>query len=103
MAMNIQAWLALQTKKLERADIITARLDCLVVLEDVTGKDRGWLLAHPEYVLQGSDLKFLSTKVAQRAKHVPLAYIRGKAEFYVREFAVNAHTLVPRPATETIN
>lgn len=33
---------------------------------------------------------------------MPLAYIRGDAEFYGREFAVNAHTLVPRPETETM-
>lgn len=100
--MKIGAWLAGQTGKLERAHISTARLDCLVLLEDEAGKDRGWLLAHPEYELQGSVLKNLSTKITQRAKHVPLAYVRGRAEFYGREFAVNAHTLVPRPETETM-
>lgn len=92
----------MNTAALESAEVSTARLDCLVLLEDATGKDRAWLLSHPEHELQGSEIKKLNNKVAQRAKHVPLAYIRGKAEFYGREFAVNAHTLVPRPETETI-
>lgn len=100
--MEVSSWLKQAEDRLNRAGISTARLDCLVLLEDETGKDRGWLLAHPEHELQGSEIKTLSTKIAQRAQHVPLAYIRGKAEFYGHEFIVNAHTLVPRPETETI-
>lgn len=100
--MTTATWIAAATARLTRAGISTARLDCLVLLEDETGKDRGWLLAHPEHELQGSEIKKLNTKIAQRAQHVPLAYLRDKAEFYGREFAVNAHTLVPRPETETI-
>lgn len=98
----ISHWIKDSTTKLKKAGIATAQLDCLVLLEDETGKDRGWLLSHPEFELQGSVLKKLNTKIIQRARHVPLAYIRGKAEFYGREFAVNAHTLVPRPETETM-
>ncbi len=102
MSMTIKDWLNKVQTQLKDAGIATARLDCLVLLEDEIGKDRAWLLSHPEFELQGSVLKKLNTKVVQRVKHVPLAYIRGKAEFYGREFAVNAHTLVPRPETETI-
>lgn len=100
--MTINKWLTANQATLKQVDIVTARLDCLVLLEDETGKDRGWLLAHPEYELQGSVLKKLSTKITRRSQHIPLAYIRGHAEFYGREFAVNAHTLVPRPETETM-
>ena len=100
--MKIDDWLESSTSALKDAGITTARLDCLVLLEDETGKDRAWLLSHPECELQGSVLKKLNTKITQRCQHIPLAYIRGKAEFYGREFAVNAHTLVPRPETETM-
>lgn len=99
---KVSDWLKASEGLLKDAGIPTARLDCLVLLEDQLAKDRAWLLSHPEYDLQGSDLKILSTNIAQRAQHVPLAYIRGKAEFYGREFIVNAHTLVPRPETETL-
>ncbi len=100
--MTIRDWLLEASARLTDAKIDTARLDCLVLLEDETGKDRGWLLAYPEYKLQGSTLKRLNTKIDQRAKHTPLAYLRGHAEFYGRNFIVNTHTLVPRPETESM-
>jgi release factor glutamine methyltransferase len=100
--MTIQNWLLTATEQLKSADIATARLDCLVLLEDETGHDRSWLLAYPEHVLQIEILQKLNTKIVQRAQHTPLAYLRGKAEFYGRTFQVNEHTLVPRPETEII-
>jgi len=99
---TISKWLAESEKTLREANITTARLDCLVLLEDATSKDRSWLLSHSEETLQIEVVKNLNTKIVQRAKHIPLAYIRGHAEFYGREFMVNEHTLVPRPETETI-
>ena len=100
--MKLSSFIAATTAQLAEAGLATARLDTLVLIEDALERDRAWLLSHPEFELQGSVLKKLSTKVAQRVQHVPLAYIRGKAEFYGREFAVNEHTLVPRPETETM-
>lgn len=96
------SWLSEATTKLEDAGIATARLDCLVLLEDATGKDRGWLLAHPEFELPLALMTILDARVYRRTQHVPLAYIRGRAEFYGREFIVNEYTLVPRPETETM-
>lgn len=82
--------------------IATARLDALVLLEDATGMDRAWLLAHPEHTLTAAQSKKFVTWIARRAKHEPLAYIRGKSEFYGRDFKVNARTLEPRPESETM-
>jgi len=102
MAVSIDRFLREATNQLHMCGIETARLDSLVLLSDELGHDKAWVLAHPEYVLQGSVLKKLSTKITQRAQHVPLAYIRGKAEFYGREFMVNKHVLVPRPESESM-
>lgn len=99
---TVSEWLSQSQNLLEAAGVETARLDSLVLLSDELGRDKSWVLAHPEYVLQGSVLKKLSTKITQRAQHVPLAYIRGKAEFYGREFVVNEHVLVPRPESEAM-
>src|SRR5688572_20708013 len=99
---SVGAVLALATRQLEAVDIPTARLDVLVLLEDLIGKDRTWLLAHSEHELTIDQLTTLDQQVARRAGHEPLAYIRGKTEFYGREFAVSPHTLEPRPETETM-
>lgn len=100
--MSVSDWLKQSEAKLKEANIPTARLDCLVLLEDATGKARAWLLAHPEFTLPTEMEISLDTKLIRREQHVPLAYIRGHAEFYGREFKVNEHTLVPRPETETM-
>lgn len=95
-------WLTRATKKLETAGIGTARLDCLVLLEDIVGKDRAYLLAHPETELSAAQAQKLNTLLTRRACHEPLAYIREKTEFYGREFFINHSVLEPRPETETM-
>lgn len=90
------------TEKLKANDVPTARLDSIILLEDLTGNERSWLLAHPEFELTDSDRKILLAQIERRAQHEPLAYIRGKSEFYGREFLVTPHTLQPRPETETM-
>jgi release factor glutamine methyltransferase len=102
LKMTSNTWLKRAERRLQDAGISTAHLDCLVLLEDVTGKDRSWLLAHPETPLQGQSLQKLDRAVERRARHEPLAYIRGKTEFYGRGFIVNADTLEPRPESETM-
>ncbi len=98
--MQVNEWLRSVKKELQ--SIVSARLDALILLEDCAGKDRAWLLAHPEYELDDRMVKNLNLQVKKRAKHVPLAYIRGKSEFYGRTFKVTPATLQPRSETETI-
>jgi release factor glutamine methyltransferase len=86
--------------ELEKAGIGSARLDSLILLEDAAGKDRSWLLAHPEHTLSGSKVGRLQRQIARRAKHEPLSYIRGFSEFYGRRFKVNKDVLEPRPESE---
>lgn len=100
--VTIRQWLDESTTQLTQAGIDTSRLDSLVLLSDEIRRDKSWVLAHPEYILQGSQINILNTNIAQRAQHTPLAYIRGKVEFYGREFVVNDHVLVPRPESESI-
>ena len=100
--MKLLNWLNANIQKLEQAGISTARLDCLVLLEDALDQNRSWLLAHPDQPVQGSTLHRLDEQIERRTRHEPLAYIRGKSEFYGREFIINHHTLQPRPETETM-
>lgn len=100
--MTISVYLAHATKQLEQAGISTARLDCLVLLEDILHTDRTQLLAHDDQVLTDEQLTELNAAVARRCEHEPLAYIRGKSEFYGHVFKVSPETLEPRPETETM-
>jgi release factor glutamine methyltransferase len=99
---NIQTWLAESTSMLKQAGIGTARLDALVLLEDVLGMDRAWILSHGETQIEFSKLAKLEKVLTRRAWHEPLAYIRGKTEFYGREFVLTADVLEPRPESEAM-
>lgn len=94
--------LAQAIDQLTNSGIITARLDCLVLLEDITGMNRAAILAHPEHIVSAEHIEQLETALTRRCLHEPLAYIRGHASFYGREFLVNRHVLVPRPESETM-
>jgi release factor glutamine methyltransferase len=98
----VETILKTATMQLEEAGVPSARLDVLILLEDLLGKDRGWLLAHPEAKLSSTQLKKLNIQIDRRARHEPLAYIRGFSEFYGRRFKVNKRVLEPRPESETM-
>jgi release factor glutamine methyltransferase len=100
--MNVREYLREAATQLESAGIATARLDALVLLEDVTGKDRGWLLANPDYELSAADHAKLTKLLSRRAEHTPLAYVRGTTEFYGRNFVITPAVLEPRPESETM-
>jgi len=100
--MNIEQLLQTYTQRLKATDIPSARLDCLILLEDATGKDRAWLLAHPDHTLDNDMIAELDEKIVRRSSHEPLAYIRETSEFYGRSFYVDKHVLEPRPESEAI-
>ena len=100
--MTTATFLQTASRQLTQAGIATARLDTLVLLEDALNTNRTQLLAHPEIELTDEQLAKLERQIEQRAQHIPLAYLRGKTEFYGREFIVNSDVLEPRPESETM-
>lgn len=100
--MIVDKFIKTSAAKLKSAGIGTARLDALVLLEDATRKDRAWLLAHPEHIVRGPSSHKLAEQITRRANHEPLAYIRGKTEFYGRDFIITKDVLEPRPESETM-
>jgi release factor glutamine methyltransferase len=100
--MTLGNFLTSSTQELERAEVPSARLDSLLLLEDILHKDRSWILANPETVLSAYQVNKLGKQLTRRKRHEPLAYIRGFSEFYGRKFRVNRHVLEPRPESETM-
>jgi len=73
--------------------------DVDVLLADVTGRSPAWLFAHGEERIDPSALESL---MSRRLRGEPLQYIRGKTEFFGREFFVDERVLIPRPETELL-
>lgn len=95
-------WLKTATQFLQSKGILTARLDAIILLEDVLQVNRATILAEPEAEIKDGAVSRLQNLLTRRAKHEPLAYIRGKAEFYGRTFKVSDTVLVPRPESEAM-
>lgn len=100
--MTVSASLTDATSRLSLAGIGSARLDGLILLEEATGHDRSWLLAHPEYELTAKQMRIFKSSLQRRSSREPLAYISGKAWFYGLQFCITSDVLVPRPETEAV-
>lgn len=99
---TVKDWLKTAEHLLSSTGIATARLDSLVLLEDCLGRDRSYILAHQELEISAEQERLLKNVLKQRAEHIPLAFVRGKTEFFGREFVVSAAVLEPRPESETM-
>lgn len=102
MDTTIGDWLVAANALLTRVGVTSGRLDALILLEDSTGRDRSWLLAHAEEALSASKVSELNSLLNRRAGHEPLSYIRNKTIFYGRQFYIDQRVLEPRPESETM-
>lgn len=80
----------------------TPALDAQVLLAHVLGKDRTWVLAHPEASLTPQQEFDLETAIAQIQAGTPLPYVLGAWEFFGLDFEVTPDVLIPRPETELL-
>ncbi|PLS80671.1 peptide chain release factor N(5)-glutamine methyltransferase [Candidatus Saccharibacteria bacterium] len=99
---TISTWLQTATNELQSVSISSARLDCLILLGEVLGEDKTYLLAYPDRELSDRELSQLMDLLKRRKQHEPIAYIRGFTEFYGRRFRVTPDVLIPRPETEVL-
>jgi release factor glutamine methyltransferase len=80
----------------------TPFLDAQVLLSHLAGKNRSWILAHPELELDEQQKEKLAITLEQIDLGVPLPYIIGSWEFYGLELIVSKNVLIPRPETELL-
>ena len=86
-------------KSFEEAGIEeTADIDWIMV--EVTGKSRSMLPFHGTF--SSEETKQIMDAVEKRLKHIPLAYIFGKTNFYGYDLEVNQDVLIPRLDTEIL-
>jgi len=99
---TIADWLKSSEKELKAVGVESARLDCLILLENALKIDRAYILAKDDSVLPKNTLKRLNADLRRRKSHEPIAYILKSAYFYGRQFFVDQDVLVPRPESEEI-
>lgn len=79
----------------------TPLLDTSIILSHLLGRDRSWVLAHPEAELGSAEEPFFDA-IGKRASGLPVAYITGVREFWGLPFQVTPAVLVPKPDTEIL-
>ncbi|HEY5611527.1 MAG TPA: peptide chain release factor N(5)-glutamine methyltransferase [Thermoanaerobaculia bacterium] len=76
--------------------------DVDLLLADLLAKPIPYLISHEDEPLDEQILERFRSFAERRFRGEPLQYIRGRTEFYGREFAVDARVLIPRPETEIL-
>ena len=80
----------------------SARRDAEILLCHTLGKPRSWLYTWPETEPSPDQQLAYRELLAQRRRGQPVAYLIGRREFWSLSLAVDEHTLIPRPETETL-
>lgn len=100
--MNLANAVSLTTEKLASGEVPDARRDAELIVSFVTGKDKTFLIAHPEHELSANEKNHLNKLIERRLTREPLQYILGRQEFYGLNFEVTPDVLIPRPETEIL-
>jgi len=100
--MTIRNALAASAEELRSADGDTPYLDAVLLICHILRMGKEELYARLTDQLEPDAEALLADTIRRRLAGVPVAYIRGRKEFYGRQFAVDDRVLVPRPDTETL-
>lgn len=80
----------------------SAALDAQLLLAHALGRNRTWLYARPEAMVDAAALQRFDTLVTARAAGTPVAYLLGTREFWSLPLQVSPAVLIPRPETELL-
>jgi release factor glutamine methyltransferase len=88
--------------RLRDGHISVFTLTAEVLLMHATGRDRAWLFAHPDEILDAEVAQKYFAAIERRVAGEPTQYITGRQEFWGLEFEVAPPVLIPRPETEHV-
>jgi release factor glutamine methyltransferase len=99
--MTLAEWLAASEAQLRAGPHPErAHFDSGSLLLHALGRERAWLLAHPDEELGVKTQRVAGELFDRRLHGEPIQYITGEAEFYGLTFQVTRDVLIPRPETE---
>jgi len=99
-SLNVRTALKQGIHLLREAQVPSDTLAAELLLLHITLRDRTWLYAHPEEILDPQTIESYFSLLRRRATGEPTQHLTGKQEFWGLEFEVNADVLIPRPETE---
>lgn len=97
---NIKAALHRAIEQLSSSE--SARIDAEILLAFVLNKNRTFLYAHPDDLLNAQQEQDYQQLLGQRQSGQPIAYLTGHREFWSMNLMVSPATLIPRPETELL-
>ncbi len=100
--MNIQSALKKSNTFLKKKLIRNPLLDSEILMAEVIGKDRKYIILNPNEILNKKELIKFKNLVNLRANGKPIAYLINKKSFWKYEFFISEQILIPRPDTELI-
>ena len=78
------------------------RLDAELLLAEVLGQSREYLISWPSRELTAAQLDEFNAYCERRRSGEPVAYLLGRQAFWDFELKVNSSVLIPRPETELL-
>ena len=100
--MNLENTVKKASQILKNNNIYSHELDAQIILSDIMGIKREYLITNNEINISEKVLEKYDIAIRRRIKREPVAYITGKKEFWSEDFIVNQATLIPRPETELL-
>ena len=100
--MDIQSALKKGQSILIDKNILSAKLDSEILLSQVIGKNREFIILNQDKYLDKTLYEHFKHLVKKRSTGKPIAYLTGKKSFWNYEFKMNNETLIPRPDTELL-
>ncbi len=100
--MTVKEAIQSAAKYLGERDLRAPRQDAELLVASILEQDRTFLYTYPERRLSPSQKQLFHQWLAKRGEHYPLQYLRGRQEFYGRQFWVRPGVFIPRPETELV-
>jgi release factor glutamine methyltransferase len=102
MSNSIAQSILAAARHLHSSGVPEARREAALLLTHVIGRDRTFIISHPEHLITAAQLESFDEYVERRAKGEPLQYITGYQDFFGLDFEVTKDVLIPRPETELL-
>jgi release factor glutamine methyltransferase len=101
-APTIAAAVDAAARALAGAGIPEARREARILVAHGLGAGAESLTGHPERELSPAESGMIAALIGRRCERRPLAQVTGRREFWSLDFAVDEHTLDPRPDSECV-